>query len=212
MSNQEKKDLLEYKIITIGDSNVGKTSILRRFVYNVFDSDTSSTIGLSFSFKDVTLKNGQKVKLKLVDTAGQERYQGLTKSYYRNTDGVLIVFDYSNLESFKNIKEWIKAFETANNKKIFVTYLIGNKIDLKEEEKVVSESMIENFLKEIKYKFKRTSAKIEDNNIEIIINEMAEEIYENTLGLDKEQKKNLVLKSKKNKKQSNCMCNVKNTN
>ena len=212
MSNQEKKDLLEYKIITIGDSNVGKTSILRRFVYNVFDSDTSSTIGLSFSFKDVTLKNGQKVKLKLVDTAGQERYQGLTKSYYRNTDGVLIVFDYSNLESFKNIKEWIKAFETANNKKIFVTYLIGNKIDLKEEEKVVSESMIENFLKEIKYKFKRTSAKTEDNNIEIIINEMAEEIYENTLGLDKEQKKNLVLKSKKAKKQSNCMCNVKNTN
>ena len=212
MSNQEKKDLLEYKIITIGDSNVGKTSILRRFVYNVFDSDTSSTIGLSFSFKDVTLKNGQKVKLKLVDTAGQERYQGLTKSYYRNTDGVLIVFDYSNLESFKNIKEWIKAFETANNKKIFVTYLIGNKIDLKEEEKVVSESMIENFLKEIKYKFKRTSAKTEDNNIEIIINEMAEEIYENTLGLDKEQKKNLVLKSKKIKKQSNCMCNVKNTN
>ena len=212
MSNQEKKDLLEYKIITIGDSNVGKTSILRRFVYNVFDSDTSSTIGLSFSFKDVTLKNGQKVKLKLVDTAGQERYQGLTKSYYRNTDGVLIVFDYSNLESFKNIKEWIKAFETANNKKIFVTYLIGNKIDLKEEEKVVTESMIENFLKEIKYKFKRTSAKTEDNNIEIIINEMAEEIYENTLGLDKEQKKNLVLKSKKIKKQSNCMCNVKNTN
>ena len=83
---------LTFKIITLGDSGVGKKAIIRRFVFNTFEINKLSTIGVNFSFKDVRLKNGKNVKLKLIDTAGQERYKSVSKSYFRNADGVLFVF------------------------------------------------------------------------------------------------------------------------
>ena len=116
MKKKEQEELV-FKVITIGDSSVGKTSIIRRYIYNVFDDNTMSTIGLTFCFKEVKLKNGKKVQLKLVDTAGQEKYNALTKSYFKNVDGVLFIFDFNNLESFQNIEKWINLFEENNNGK-----------------------------------------------------------------------------------------------
>ena len=69
-----EKDVIDFRIITIGDSNVGKTSIIRRYIDNKFDENFIATIGLIFSFKEVILKNQKKVRLKLIDTAGQEKY------------------------------------------------------------------------------------------------------------------------------------------
>ena len=132
MSKKNKKEEeIVFKIITIGDSNVGKTSIIRRYLYNVFESSNLATIGVAFSFKEVTLENGQIIKLRLVDTAGQEKFKSVTKSYYKNTDGVLFVFDYNNPLTFENISEWIQSFEENHNgKENIPRFLLGNKSDL----------------------------------------------------------------------------------
>ena len=92
MSKNKNEELITFKIITLGESLVGKTSLLRRYLENKFDDNSLTTIGLSFSFKDIILKNGEKVQLKLLDTAGQEKYRALAKSYFKNADGVFFVY------------------------------------------------------------------------------------------------------------------------
>ena len=123
-------DLLEFKIITLGDSTVGKTSILERYANDKFNENTISTIGINFSSKEYVLNNNIKIKLKLVDTAGEERYRSLAKGYYKNADGVLFVFAHNNKESYDHIIEWINLFDENNNNKEIPKFLIGNKNDL----------------------------------------------------------------------------------
>ena len=202
------KEVKSFKVITIGDSNVGKTSIIRRYIYNVFDDKTMSTIGLSFSFKDVELKSGIKISLKLVDTAGQEKYRSLTKSYFKNSDGVLFVFDYGNKDSFEHIQEWVEMFKENTSQDDIPKYLIGNKDDI--ENKKVTSDMINEFISKTKFKFKSTSALRTDTNIDDIFNEIAEDIMENYLSNgDKEQKLKLLKKYTKPKNNSKgCFCKV----
>ena len=202
------KEVKSFKVITIGDSNVGKTSIIRRYIYNVFDDKTMSTIGLSFSFKDVELKSGIKISLKLVDTAGQEKYRSLTKSYFKNSDGVLFVFDYGNKVSFEHIQEWVEMFKENTSQDDIPKYLIGNKDDI--ENKKVTSDMINEFISKTKFKFKSTSALRTDTNIDDIFNEIAEDIMENYLSNgDKEQKLKLLKKYNKPKNNSKgCFCKV----
>ena len=202
------KEVKSFKVITIGDSNVGKTSIIRRYIYNVFDDKTMSTIGLSFSFKDVELKSGIKISLKLVDTAGQEKYRSLTKSYFKNSDGVLFVFDYGNKDSFEHIQEWVEMFKENTSQDDIPKYLIGNKDDI--ENKTVTSDMINEFISKTKFKFKSTSALRTDTNIDDIFNEIAEDIMENYLSNgDKEQKLKLLKKYTKPKNNSKgCFCKV----
>lgn len=200
------KEVISFKVITIGDSNVGKTSIIRRYVYNVFDEDTMSTIGLSFSFKEVILKSGEKINLKLVDTAGQEKYHSLTTSYFKNSDCVLFVFDYGNLDSFNHIQKWVEDFTNNTTQIDIPKYLIGNKEDL--DEKKVTKEMIENFLKEKNYKFKSTSAIKNDNHIEELFNEIAEDVMKKYLSSSDKGQKSKKLKNfnQKNIKGSSCIC------
>ena len=106
---KENEDIM--KVITLGEGGVGKTSIIRRYIDNEFDENVLSTIGLNFSFKNIELKDGNTIKLKLIDTAGQEKYRALAKSYFKNIDAVLFIFALDNQESFDNIKNWI----TLNN-------------------------------------------------------------------------------------------------
>ena len=203
MNNND--DVLEYKIILIGDSCVGKTAILRRYIYNIYEEAIISTLGISFAFKEVTLKNGIKIKLKLVDTAGQERFKSLASSYFKNANGVLFVFDISNLKSFKDIERWINIFEESNNRKDkVIKYLIGNKDDL--DDKKIDQEMIDNFLKTYNYNFKKTSAK-ENFNIDDLFQEMSEKLYD--FHSDKEKRKqNITLTAKNLKKErgNNCTC------
>ena len=202
---KEEEDKITFKVITIGDSDVGKTSIIRRYIYNIFDENSMSTVGLNFSFKEIKLKNGMKVNLKLIDTAGQEKYKSLAKSYYKNCDGVLFVFDYSSLRTFEDISEWIKLFEENNGNMNLPKYLVGNKCDL---ENIVTQEEIDKFLNETKYKFKRTSAS-KGENIEELFHEITEDIWENYLNSgDKEQKLKLIKKYKAPKKRSNCICAI----
>ena len=197
-------DILSFKIITIGDSGVGKTSIIRRFVFNTFEQDNLSTIGVNFSFKDCTLKNGNKVKIKVIDTAGQEKYKSLSKSYFKNADGVLFVFAINDLQSFKNIREWITLFNENNSGKEGIPkYLIANKDDLENESKVNKE-LIDQFLKENnnQYKFKSVSALKCDKRIEELFQEIAENLYNNYK--DVKQSTIQLEKNNPNKKKTKC--------
>ena len=196
-----------FKVITLGDSNVGKTSIIRRYIYNVFDDKTMATIGLSFSFREVTLKSGIKITLKLVDTSGQEKYRSLTKSYFRKSDAVLFVFDYGSIDSFTHIQEWVQMFKDNTSRDDIPIFLIGNKDDL--ENKVVTKSMINEFINKTKFKFRSTSALRADTNINEIFDEIAEDIMEKFLSTgDKEEKIKLLKKYTKNSKNRSCICKI----
>lgn len=121
-----------YKIITIGDSNVGKTNVISQFVNNEFIKDNRSTIGIDFQVKNMNIDN-QNVKLQIWDTSGQEKFKSITKSYYRYTNAVIIVFDLTVRSSFDNIENWIEEIE--KNVKIddlshSELLIIGNKSDL----------------------------------------------------------------------------------
>ena len=92
-----------FKIITIGNSGVGKTSIFQRFIYDTFDENLLSTTVINYTSKNISLSNGKIIQLKLFDTAGQERFYSLSKSYFRNADAVLFVNSANDIQSFENI-------------------------------------------------------------------------------------------------------------
>ena len=209
-SNNEKEEALMFKIITLGNSGVGKTSIIKRYVFNQFDQNTISSIGVIFSFKDVPIKNDENkiVKLKLIDTAGEEKYRSLSKSYYKNAEAVLFVFSLNNKESFDEINNWLNSFKENNTKDDIPKYLVGNKSDL---EKDIDDGIIEECLKKNNLKYKETSAK-NNENIDALFDEIANDLYKYYLekgGLNTNQNvSELKLSYKPQKKQQKNCCNI----
>ena len=88
MKKNSPENNLTFKIITLGNPGVGKTSIIQRYLGNSFDDNSMSTVGILFSYKVVKLDNNESINLKLIDTGGQEKYRSMSKSYFRNTDGL----------------------------------------------------------------------------------------------------------------------------
>lgn len=115
-----------FKLLIIGDSNVGKSSLLLRFADNSFSGSYITTIGVDFKIRTVEI-DGERVKLQIWDTAGQERFRTITSTYYRNTHGVIIVYDVTNPESFVNVKRWLN--EISQNCDSVCKILVGNKND-----------------------------------------------------------------------------------
>ena len=130
---EKEKNSLEYKIITLGDSSVGKTSLINRFINDTFDEEISPTLGIKHTFKSLEI-NDTNVKLSVIDTNGQEKYRPLSASYFRHADVVLFIFNLNEPLSFTNIQEWINTFNDNNNnkKKVILKYLIGSKSDLEQ--------------------------------------------------------------------------------
>ena len=115
----------------IGDVNVGKTCLLVRYHKNQLPKSLSSTIGVEFATKNVTMKDGSTVKAQLWDTAGQERFRTLTYQFYKQADGIIIAFDLTNKESFKNVKLWIQSiYKNLGQGDEVQKILVGNKLDL----------------------------------------------------------------------------------
>ena len=152
--NYDKK----VQLLIIGDSTVGKTSILSRYTNGDFNPHYLATVGLDF-FKKDEVYNGKTIRIKIWDTAGQERYKSLTQGYFRNAEGIMIVYDVSNLVSFENLKYWIQSIKTHIDidKGEVPAIIIGNKIDIFERE--VKKEDAENFAKEQGFKYFETSAK-----------------------------------------------------
>ena len=203
-TNENKKDKneIQFKIITLGDSGVGKSSILKRYVYKNFVEDTITTIGISYSFKEIILKDGTKVSLKLIDTAGQEKYRALSKTYFKHVNGAFFIFSLNDENTFNNLVDWIKQFEENNEGSNFVCkYLIGNKSDL---ENVVDKNVIENFKKDNNFD-DYASASAKDNvNIDKIFEDMSQILYDDYKKKGKTGQTSIKLKNFKNKKKSIC--------
>ena len=134
MSTGEQEYDYLFKLLLIGNSSVGKSSLLFRFVENVWDDSFVPTIGVDFKLKTLEV-NGKKVKLQIWDTAGQERFKNITASYYRGGNGVLVVYDITERESFDNLTSWLIEIEKNANKNVY-KLLIGNKCDLEDKRKV----------------------------------------------------------------------------
>ena len=122
-----KKYDFTIKLLMIGDSNVGKTSILNKYVTNKFTDEFTTTIGIDFHIKRISV-NDKIVKLQLWDTAGQERFRSVTIGYFRGAQGALVVYDVTNRESFNNIKKWMEDID-KNCYNGIIIFLVGNKID-----------------------------------------------------------------------------------
>ena len=143
------------KIIIVGDANVGKSCIATRFQYNKFDSSYEITIGVEFFSKIIEIDNN-KIKIQIWDTAGQETFNSLVKSYFRNINGCLLTFDLTDRESFTNIENWLNKVVTESNTD--VTYiLVGNKSDKIEKRSILYEEAVA-FSKRYKMDYIETSA------------------------------------------------------
>ncbi len=131
--NTNEYDYL-FKLLIIGDSGVGKSSLMNRFSDNIFNETFINTIGVDFKIRTINM-DGKMIKLQIWDTAGQERFRTIVSSYYRGAHGIMLVFDITNKESFENIPMWyeeIKKHASGSVKKI----LIGNKSDFETKKQV----------------------------------------------------------------------------
>lgn len=116
------------KILLIGDMAVGKTCLLRRFVDNKFSSEFITTIGIDYKLKNMDVL-GKRVKLQIWDTAGQERFRTITRSYFRGSNGIILVYDVTDQKSFDSINHWAKSIAQRTNDADIVKVLVGNKCD-----------------------------------------------------------------------------------
>ena len=164
-------DDLYIKIILLGDSYVGKTSLLLKYTDDYFSEVAIATIGAEYKEKMITLNN-RNIRLQIWDTSGQERYRSIAQNFYRGSDGILLVFDVTNKESFENIKFWLNDPQ-VDAKKI----LIGNKIDL-EEHRVISKEKMEKLGEKYNLNSFETSAKTGEN-VDTIFTEITKLIIEN---------------------------------
>ena len=197
------KNIKEVRIITLGEPDVGKTSIIRRFVNDVFKGD-KVTLGIEFSFKIVELEGNRKIKLSVIDTNGQEKYRALPLNYFKKADVVLFVFALNDSGSFEKIGQWIDRFKNNNGNNAKKMFLIGNKSDLV---KVIEQKEIDDFANKYGLTYMETSAKTK-NQINELFTIIAEEAYEElerkssmSVGIQKNkivQKTNINNKSKSN--------------
>ncbi|UJR23602.1 hypothetical protein I4U23_026591 [Adineta vaga] len=128
MGGDDDQILTTLKILIIGESGVGKSSLLLRFTDDRFDQEMSATIGVDFKVKQLDVDDNR-VKLAIWDTAGQERFRTLTPGYYRGAQGAILVYDVCNRESFRKLDQWISELDTFSNKNDIIKMLVGNKID-----------------------------------------------------------------------------------
>jgi Ras-related protein Rab-1A len=144
----EKEHDYLFKVILVGDSGVGKTSLMKRYTDDTYIPGGASTIGVDFKFKTLEMDK-KKVKLQIWDTAGQERFRAIVAHYYRGANGILLVFDLCNRDSFDHLKDWMDELAKRNVDEKTDIKILGNKSDEKDKIKVTGED-IKKFLSEYK--------------------------------------------------------------
>ena len=170
-SKEEHSDI-KVKIMLIGDSNVGKTSIIKRYCKNIFSKSHISTVGIDLETKNIKIGK-QIINLQLWDTAGQERYRVLSKNYYNNSDAFIIVYDITNSKSFENVTNWIMQIKENASENVKIV-LFGNKSDL-EDQRLISEEEGKKFAKDNSINFYETSAE-NGANVEKAIIDLVKEV------------------------------------
>ena len=208
MSNLDEYDFL-FKLIIVGDSNVGKTNIMSKYIHNKFNYTSKATIGVEFGTKIVTIDN-KKIKAQIWDTAGQERYKSITSAYYKGAKGALIVYDITNKSTFESVDKWVQDLNSYGDKNLTLL-LVGNKSDLEDKRQIVKEDGEEK-AKSFNLGFIETSACSGDNidqAFDIMLKEVLKKyVVENDINdeLEASGGKNIELDKKDNKTKKKKCC------
>lgn len=166
----------KYKIIILGDSKTGKTALVEKYADGTFTQNNCMTIGVDLKVREITI-NDNPIKLYLWDTAGQERFMSIISSYYKNIDGIIILFDLTNVDSFDNLNVWMNEIKKNSNNKDADIIIVGNKADLNNVS--VFDNDVNLFIKkhsEYNMSYYKASAKT-GLNVDEIFEEMANNIY-----------------------------------
>ena len=191
----------DIKVITLGNSAVGKTSFLMKYIDNSFTLTYTTTLGIDFKQKKIKLKDGRDVRLRIFDTAGQERYKSVSASFIKKADGVILIYDIGEKDSFEAVENWIKSIREIGKDKLPII-LVGNKCDLSDDKRMISLKEGQDKANEFNIPFYETSCK-EGINIKEVFEKLIDDIIEkgnkNLMGEFK-----ILNKGKKGKKKEKC--------
>lgn len=195
--SEVKKKFINLKIILVGDVSVGKTSVIERYINNNFKDGYMCTVQAEQKTKIINEDSNTLVRMNIWDTAGQEKFRSLTRQFYRDCQGAIIVFDITKKKTFDSLQTWIDDIQDYSDKDIPII-IVGNKSDLIDE-RAVSENSINEFLND-KYTYFEVSAKY-GNNIDLAFNKIKKLIMENRKMNNEEENEDKWNKKKnKNKK------------
>lgn len=206
-----KSDFI-FKILSLGDSEVGKTSILVRYSDGKFDTNGLPTLGVDLMYKQIIIDNIS-IRLDLWDTAGEERFRNITKNYYKGAHGVIFIFNVAKKETFRKLKDWIdevKEYVSPDTEMI----IAGNKADL-EDEREVGKEMIEDFSKKFNINYFEVSAKSGDGINEMfnflikkILTKIKNDVAQSENDAISSRNNSIILKPSisRDKKKHNCQC------
>ena len=206
MENKEY-DLL-FKLILIGDSCVGKSNILLKYLKNQFNENSKTTTGVEFGTKNIIINN-KRIKIQIWDTAGQERYRSITSAYYKGAKGALIVYDITRKNTFDNIDKWIIDLKLNGDKNICII-ILGNKSDLIDKREINKNDGIKK-AEMYKIAFLETSA-LNGDNISKAFDELIEQIVINNKNIFQDDNENEIdkgvnLNDEKNNNNKKCCLN-----
>ena len=162
-----------FKVVLVGDSFVGKTNIMSKYLKNEFHEDSKATVGVEFGAKQFKIE-GHTVKAQIWDTAGQERYKAITSAYYKGAKGAFVVYDITRKGSFESIEKWVNDLTSTADKKLTIV-VIGNKCDLEDQRQITKEQGEEKANK-LEVAFLETSA-FSGENLDKAFEMMMNEIY-----------------------------------
>ena len=196
MSDQEDyahNDVIEFKIILVGNASVGKTSIINKFITGEFSPHYKSTITVECKSKFLKIDKKLLAKLNIWDTCGSEIFRAVTRQYYRGAHAAIVIFDLTEQKTFNDIKQWLKDIHNCGDKNIEII-IVGNKLDLDNKRKV-TQSQAMNFCREKNYKYIEASAK-NGTNILKIFEELTDDLAKNhQKKKEKEKKDDYILKT-----------------
>ena len=182
------KEELKLKLVLLGDSGVGKTNLISRYISNSFDENTRATIGVEFFCKNFRINKKRTIKVEIWDTAGQERYKAITSVYYKGAKGAFIVYDITSRKTFENIDKWIGEIKerTTDDVKLII---IGNKTDLNNEREVKSEEALIKY-QDMDIPLIETSA-LEDTNVNEAFINLIKIVYKDIARKEIEERKSI---------------------
>ena len=178
---EDENSEMMFKVVLVGDSFVGKTNIMSKYLKNEFHEDSKATVGVEFGSKQFNIE-GHSIKAQIWDTAGQERYKAITSAYYKGAKGAFVVYDITRKGSFESIDKWVSDLTAAADKKLTIV-VIGNKSDLEDQRQVTKEQGEEKASK-LEVAFMETSALSGENldkAFEMMINEVYKKCHEEML-------------------------------